>query len=72
MIPGSLDAPDVPTTVMMGLGPIEAQDFAPAAMVIRSHDRAVTRHQSVRIPRGLKDGFVHSAPTGVGSVCPYV
>jgi hypothetical protein len=56
-----LDAPEVPTTVMMRLGPIQAENFAPA--MLRSHDRTMTRHQPVCIPGGLKDGFVPSSAT---------
>ena len=72
MIPGGLDAPDMPTTVVMSIGPIEAKDFAPAPTMIRSYNRAMRRHQPLRIPRGLKDGFMHSAATRVRSVFPHV
>ena len=48
MIPGGLDAPDMPTTVMMSIGPIETKDFAPAPTMIRGHNRAMRRHQPLR------------------------
>jgi hypothetical protein len=38
--------------------------------MIRGHDRAMRRHQPLRIPCGLKDGFVHSAATRGRSVFP--
>jgi hypothetical protein len=72
MIPGGLDAPDARLTVMMGIGPIQTEDLAPAPAMVSGYDGAMTRHQPVRIPGRLKDGFVHSPAAGGRAVFPHV
>src|SRR2546430_17365500 len=73
MIPRLFHPPNLATSLVMGIRPIEADHFPPAAAMLTRNDGPMVGHQSVSRPAGLKHGFVHG-PTAAGApgshTCP--
>src|SRR4030095_5999704 len=65
VVPGLLHSPTLGAALMVGVRPIQAEPFPPAAPMLRGHYLAVEGQQRVGVPACLKDGFVHGSSARV-------
>src|SRR6185369_15847412 len=59
MVPRFIDAPDLRATLVMRIGPIQAEHLTPAPTMLAGNHRTMARHESLSVPAGFKYCRVH-------------
>src|SRR5262249_52519787 len=70
VIPPFFHTPDVGTTLMMRIGPIEAKHLAAPSLMLGGHESPMAWQPAVAVPACLKDRSVHRSPTRLCSSGP--
>src|SRR5215813_631316 len=72
MVPGLLYPPNLGTSLVMSVRPIQTEHLPSAAPMCRGHYLAVEGQQRVGIPARLKDGFLHGPTARFLGLAPYL